>query len=53
MITNIYDKNWVRNIMTGVCCCILTSVSCILSSCSDNDSDAPLNFYSSVRMTAA
>ena len=53
MITNIYYKNWVRNIMTGVCCCILTSVSCILSSCSDNDSDAPLNFYSSVRMTAA
>ena len=53
MITNIYDKNWVRNFMTGVCCCILTSVSCILSSCSDNDSDAPLNFYSSVRMTAA
>lgn len=53
MITNIYYKNWVRNIMTGVCCCILTSVSCILSSCSDNDSDAPLNFYSSVRQTAA
>ena len=53
MTTNIYNKNRMRNMMAGVFICLLTTVSCVLTSCSDNDSDAPLNFYSSVRLTAA
>ena len=32
---------------------LLASCSLFLTSCSDDDSDAPLNFYSSVRLTAA
>ena len=33
-------------------CCLL-AVGSVMTSCSDDDSDAPLNFYSSVRLTAA
>lgn len=37
----------------GMLCLLLTPVTMLLSSCTDDDSDAPLNFYSSVRLTAA
>ena len=36
----------------AVLCCLLT-MGAGLTSCSDDDSDAPLTFYSSVRLTAA
>ena len=49
MITKIFQS--VKKF--GVFCLLLTPVSLLLSSCSDDDSDAPLNFYSSVRLTAA
>ena len=44
-----------RKLLTGLSMtiCLLTSSAVLLTSCSDDDSDAPLNFYSSVRLTAA
>ena len=39
--------------MVGLFSCLLPLTSYLFTSCSDNDSDAPLNFYSSVRLTAA
>ena len=43
-------KKWM---VYGVLCCLLAPMLLLLSSCKDDDSDAPLNFYSSVRLTAA
>ena len=37
--------------LSFIICCL--SFSVVFTSCSDDDSDAPLNFYSSVRLTAA
>ena len=53
MTINIYNKKWVKAMMVGLFSYLLPFSSCLFTSCSDNDSDAPLNFYSSVRMTAA
>ena len=54
MITKINNKNWMRIVMMGVVSSLfLLPFSLLLSSCSEDDSDAPLNFYSSVRLTAA
>ena len=54
MITKINNKNWMRIVMMGVVSSLfLLPSSLLLSSCSEDDSDAPLNFYSSVRLTAA
>ena len=44
----IYRNKW----LIAVGCWMLT-MSAVMTSCSDDDSDAPLNFYSSVRLTAA
>ena len=51
----IKKKNWMRTIvMAGVFSYLLPLTSHLfLTSCSEDDSDAPLNFYSSVRLTAA
>ena len=43
-------KKWM---VYGVLCCLLAPTLLLLSSCKDDDGDAPLNFYSSVRLTAA
>ena len=54
MITKINNKNWMRIVMMGVVFFLfLLPSSLLLSSCSEDDSDATLNFYSSVRLTAA
>ena len=42
-----------RNIWQLAAACCLLAVGAVTTSCSDDDSDAPLNFYSSVRLTAA
>ena len=51
----IKKKNWMRISMAGVFYLLLLSFSplLLLTACSEDDSDAPLNFYSSVRLTAA
>ena len=48
MKTKIYNK-----ILTGAISLLLPLSSFLFTSCSEDDSDAPLNFYSSVRLTAA
>ena len=53
MITKINNKKWVRSFITGVFFCLLTPVSCLLSSCVDNDDDVPMSRYSAEKMTAA
>ena len=45
---NIFRNKW----LLAMGCCLLT-MGAVFSSCSDDDSDAPLTFYSSVRLTAA
>lgn len=45
---NFFRNKW----LMAVLCCLLT-MGAGLTSCSDDDSDAPLTFYSSVRLTAA
>ena len=51
----IKKKTWMRISMAGVFYLLLLSFSplLLLTACSEDDSDAPLNFYSSVRLTAA
>ena len=50
MITNIRKK--ISN--CWLCCGVAAALTAaVFTSCSDDDSDAPLNFYSSVRLTAA
>lgn len=49
----INHKNWMGKVVVGVFSFFLPLSAFLLSSCSDDDSDAPLNFYSSVRLTAA
>ena len=44
------NKN-IKHFLLGVCSCVCLVTSFI--ACSDDDSDQPLNFYSSVRLTAA
>ena len=53
MITKINNKNWMRTIIVGVFSILFPLSSFLITSCSEDDSDAPLNFYSSVRLTAA
>jgi uncharacterized surface protein with fasciclin (FAS1) repeats len=53
MITKIKNKKWMEKMMIGVCFFLLPLSSFLLISCTDDDSDAPLTFYSSVRLTAA
>ena len=50
MITKLINKISVCWLCCGVAA-VLTAA--VFTSCSDDDSDAPLNFYSSVRLTAA
>jgi uncharacterized surface protein with fasciclin (FAS1) repeats len=49
--------NWVKRVVLGVTSFLLPLSSFLViplvTSCNDDDSDAPLNFYSSVRETAA
>ena len=49
----IKNMNWMRTIvMAGLFSFLLPLSSFLFTSCSDDESDAPLNFYSSVRLTA-
>ena len=50
MITKIKNKKWMEKMMIGVCFFLLPLSSFLLISCTDDDSDAPLTFYSSVRL---
>jgi len=50
MITKLINKISVCWLCCGVAAVLIAAV---FTSCSDDDSDAPLNFYSSVRLTAA
>ena len=52
-MTKINNKKWVRVMMAGLFFCLLTPVSCILTSCVDNDDDVPMSRYSAEKMTAA
>lgn len=51
MITKINNKKWSRILMTGVFCCLLTPVSCILSSCNEEPDGS--NLFSSDQKTIA
>jgi uncharacterized surface protein with fasciclin (FAS1) repeats len=53
MITKIKNMNGMRVFMVGLISLLLPLSSFLTTSCSEDDSDAPLNFYSSVRLTAA
>ena len=51
MITKINNKKWSRILMTGVFCCLLTPVSCLLSSCNEEPDGS--NLFSSDQKTIA
>ena len=53
MITKIKNMNGMRVFMVGLISLLLPLSSFLTTSCSEDDSDAPLKFYSSVRLTAA
>lgn len=52
-MTNNKGERGLKTMMKALCAAMLILHSSAYISCSDDDSDAPLNFYSSVRLTAA
>ena len=53
MTTKINHKNWMKAMAAGALLLLFPLSSLLFTACSDDDSDQPLNFYSSVRLTAA
>ena len=52
MITKINNKNWVKIMMAGVFYCLLTTVSCFLTGCSEDDLDTNPYSKSGVNIVA-
>jgi len=53
MTTKINRTKWMKVVVAGMLALMAPLSSLVFTACSDDDSDQPLNFYSSVRLTAA